>query len=105
MLARLAVTLCFGCLCPPVHAAETFRWVDELGRASFGSPAPDKFAKSATKVACEAAWKEYLASQECFGPYMTRSGSVRAEAYHHCKVVMDPARACGPARPASSERR
>ena len=102
---NVSVALCLVFVCPLVHAAETYRWVDELGRTNFGYAAPDQHAKAATKVQCEAAWKEYLASHECFAPYVTRSGGVRTEAYQHCKVVLDPSRACGPAPSTSSEPR
>lgn len=48
--------------------------------------------------ACERLWQEYFESQECFAPYLTVRGSIKAEAFEHCKEVVSPDRQCGPAK-------
>lgn len=41
---------------------------------------------------CTQLWAEYNASQACFSTYRNANGSIRAEAFEHCKVVTEPAR-------------
>jgi hypothetical protein len=155
----LAVLLCAYSL---AHANEIYRWVDENGRTHFGDSVPEKYKKSATRVAarqleptdaqrrqaaqraalerararpaqeenarapsrtmppqqsagagqsgnanaldCETAHRRYRESIDCFARYMTQSGAPRAEAFDHCKVILDPSPRCGPPKPESSER-
>jgi hypothetical protein len=52
---------------------------------------------------CETAQRLYRESMDCFAQYMTLRGP-RAEAFDHCKVLVDPSSRCGPWKPESSER-
>lgn len=47
---------------------------------------------------CDRLWQEYFKSQECFAPYLTVRGGVKAEAFEHCKEVVSPDRQCGQAK-------
>lgn len=35
---------------PPLHAADVYRWVDELGRVHFSDSVPDRYRDQATKL-------------------------------------------------------
>ena len=54
---------------------------------------------------CETAHRRYRESLACFERFRTVSGAARAEAFDHCKVMLDPAPRCGPStKPESSAR-
>jgi hypothetical protein len=59
---------------------------------------------NANALDCETAQRLYRESIDCFARYMTVSGAPRAEAFDHCKVILDPSPRCGPWKPESSER-
>jgi hypothetical protein len=51
-------------------------------------PAPD--AKPIAADDCEAQKKRYRESMNCFAPYVTVNGTVKAEAYQHCVEMRQP---------------
>jgi hypothetical protein len=59
---------------------------------------------NANTLDCETAQRLYRESLACFDRFRTVSGAARAEAFEHCKVMLDPSPRCGPWKPESSER-
>lgn len=54
---------------------------------------PTEAATAASQdPSCIQLWAEYNASQACFSTYRNANGSIRAEAYEHCKAVPEPPR-------------
>jgi len=49
---------------------------------------------------CDRLWREYYASQACFGPWQTTP-----EAYARCKQTVSPAQRCGPSSFSPSDAR
>jgi len=47
---------------------------------------------------CETWWRLYRESQECFGPYRTVGGGIKAEAFEKCNPIPSPEPKCGPLR-------
>lgn len=47
---------------------------------------------------CDTWRRLYYESQECFAPYRTALGGIKAEAYEHCNEVASPDLQCGPER-------
>jgi hypothetical protein len=65
-------------------------------------PAPDLAAPPPPRPVadpndCKALHRAYKNAQDCFGPYVTVNGAVKAEAYERCPVLPDPSQRCGPA--------
>lgn len=48
---------------------------------------------------CAAQFRMYRESLECFAPYVTVTGAVKAEAFVFCTPVPDPSHRCGPPPP------
>ena len=57
------------------------------------APAPSSptTALSDKKRQCEEEFKRFRQSQDCFAPYRTATGGIRAEAFKHCVEVKMPA--------------
>jgi len=48
---------------------------------------------------CDAAYREYRVSQDCFNRFRNAYGAgVRGDAYRYCREVPDPSPQCGPPR-------
>jgi hypothetical protein len=47
---------------------------------------------------CATLYRLYRESLDCFAPYITASGTTKAEAFAKCTPVADPSRKCGPAK-------
>lgn len=45
-----------------------------------------------SEAECKHKWERYLKSQECFAPYRTASGTIKAEAFQHCAEIKEPER-------------
>jgi hypothetical protein len=39
---------------------------------------------------CDERWQQYRESLECFGPYRTANGAIKAEAFDHCPDIKEP---------------
>ena len=46
-------------------------------------------------TACSTWWRIHDESVECFGPYRTTRGAIKAEAFDTCNVVASPEPECG----------
>ena len=100
-----AVLLLLSSLSCPAFAADIYRWVDEQGRTQYSDSIPDRYKNSASKVTlpssgitasdCAARLRRYRESQECFAPYRTVTGAIKAEAYQRCVELPDPSPQCG----------
>ena len=72
----------------------------QLPASSPGSAASSPASQSSKGPAgteCDALWRAYYESEQCFAPYVIPSG-VKAEAFQHCKTVLSPSHRCGPAK-------
>jgi hypothetical protein len=85
-------------------ALEAQRIRDEAARLPPASPgsaaAPGSAGQSSkgqTGTACDALWRAYYESQECFAPFQMPRG-VKEEAFQQCKTVLNPSDRCGPAK-------
>ncbi|HEY2926593.1 DUF4124 domain-containing protein [Piscinibacter sp.] len=100
-----AVLLVLSSLSCPVLAADIYRWVDAQGRTQYSDSVPDRYKNSASRVTppsnaiiasdCAARLRRYRESQECFAPYRTVTGAIKAEAYQRCVELPDPSPQCG----------
>jgi hypothetical protein len=62
------------------------------------APAPARPATPAASTAgddCEALLREYIASLECFAPFVNANGSLKPEAFTTCRSVVNPTQKCG----------
>jgi hypothetical protein len=67
-------------------------------------PDPIAAPKPPPETDCERAHRLYKESIDCFAPFVTTQGSVKAEAFNFCTSLPDPSPRCGPPKPESSER-
>ena len=64
--------------------------------AAAASAAPRKpKAEPDAKTDCETLQRLYNESQECFAPYVTTSGAIKAEAFQRCTALPSPTTKCG----------
>jgi Domain of unknown function (DUF4124) len=54
---------------------------------------------SSNELSCEQLMREYQASKNCFATYGLLNGAIRAEAYTHCTMRLDPSYKCDAQRP------
>jgi len=47
---------------------------------------------------CATLYRLYRESIDCFAPYISATGTTKAEAFEKCTPVPDPSRKCGPAK-------
>jgi len=59
------------------------------------STQPTQPDNASEKLDCDALWREYQSSQECFAPYRVVGGGLKAEAFEHCKELPNPSSKCG----------
>lgn len=50
----------------------------------------DSHSPTDKKGRCEEEWRKYRESLDCFGPYRTVFGGIRAEAFEHCTEMKQP---------------
>ncbi len=93
-------------------AARTKAMADEAARRRQGAPAsaPADAAASAPTTTkrpaqsvtdstdCDTWRRLYRESEDCFGPYRTTSGGIKAEAFDKCNPIPSPEPKCGPLR-------
>jgi hypothetical protein len=65
------------------------------GSAASGPAGQSSTGQTGTE--CDALWRAYYESQECFAPYLIPRG-VKEEAFQQCKTVLSPSSRCGPAK-------
>lgn len=66
--------------------------------ASPSPPVKRPVERVTATTTCEAWWRLYRESQECFGPYHTVGGGIKPEAFEHCHEIPSPEPTCGPYR-------
>jgi hypothetical protein len=67
---------------PPAASGEDGKAADKPAE----KPAPAR----REDLSCEEQWREYDAAWACFNPYRNANGSIRGEAFEHCKEVPGP---------------
>lgn len=63
------------------------------GSTGFGRPAASAPATAAND--CETLQRQYAQAQSCFAPCVQGNGSVKAECFTRCAVLVDPSPRCG----------
>lgn len=78
------------------NAANALKAQRDAKAGAGGKPAKAVAGAPANETACQKEWRLFLDSKTCFEPFRTATGGIRAEAYQHCKEMIEPKSICPP---------